>query len=498
MNLATIIESHPDDACALVSRGQHTTYGELRDQVARLRGGFAGLGLAPGDRLALACGNNWYFVVSYLAALGAGLVAVPLNPSAPAPEIERQLAQVDAKALVVTPAAADAVRSLDRGRLPALVHLVQTAGLGIPGATSLEDLVDAAPVPLVDRADDDLAVLIFTSGTAGAARAAMLTHGNLRSNLDQIQAADGRRQVPEDVSLGVLPSFHIFGLNVVLGLTLVSGSRVVLIERFDPSSAAEAIAAHGVTVIAGAPPMWHAWAGLPGLDPDTFSTVRIASSGAAKLPVETAQLFEDRFAVRITEGYGLTETAPVVTTATGTDAPWGSIGVPLPGIELRLVDAEGEDVLIGDPGEVWVRGPNVFVGYWNDQEATDEVFATGGWFRTGDIGVVDDDGHVFLVDRVKDLIIVSGFNVFPAEVEEVLAAHPAVVSCAVVGVAHPYTGEAVKAFVVLEEGRSADEEALVSWCAARLARYKCPDKVMFVDDLPVSPASGKLVRRALR
>jgi long-chain acyl-CoA synthetase len=497
MNLATIIDGHPDDACALVSRGHTTTYGELRDQVAAVRGGLVAMGLQPGDRLALACGNNWYFAVSWLAALGAGLVAVPLNPAAPAPEIARQLAVVGARALLVTPAAAKAVTALDRAGLPDLEFVIETAGLEVPGAVCLDDLLAHEPAPVAERADDDLAVLIFTSGTAGAARAAMLTHGNLRSNLEQIQTAEGRRQHPDDVSLGVLPMSHIFGLNVVLGLSLYAGSRVVLIERFDPSSAAEAIERHGVTVVAGAPPMWAAWASLPGLAPDTFATVRIASSGAAKLPVEAAQLFEDRFAVRITEGYGLTETSPVVTTATGAAAPWGSIGAPLPGVRVRLADPDGSDVLIGDAGELWVRGPNVFVGYWEDPEATASVFTDDGWFRTGDIGVVDDDGNLFLVDRVKDIIIVSGFNVFPAEVEEVLASHPAVAGCAVVGVPHPYSGEAVKAFVVLAEGRSADEDEVVAWCADRLARYKCPDKVMFVDELPVAP-SGKMLRRTLR
>jgi long-chain acyl-CoA synthetase len=497
MNLASIIDSHPDEACALVSRGRHTTYAELREQVASLRGALMSMGLQPGDRMALACGNNWYFAVSWLAALGAGLVAVPMNPAAPAPEMQRQLALVGARALLVTPAAARAAGGLDRSALPELEFLIETAGLGVASAVCLDDLMTHQPVPVVERDTDDLAVLIFTSGTSGEARAAMLTHGNLLANLEQIQQSEGRRQDPDDVSLGVLPMFHIFGLNVVLGLSLFAGSRVVLVERFDPSSAAEAIERHGVTVVAGAPPMWAAWASLPGLRPDAFATVRIASSGAAKLPVETAQLFEDRFAVRITEGYGLTETAPVVTTATGATAPWGSIGAPLPDMEVRLVDIDGHDVLVGDAGELWVRGPNVFPGYWQDPVATAEVFAADGWFRTGDVGVVDDDGYLYLVDRVKDIIIVSGFNVYPAEVEGVLADHPAVASCAVVGVAHPYSGEAVKAFVVLEPGRSADEDEVVAWCADRLARYKCPDKVMFVDELPVAP-SGKMMRRALR
>lgn len=497
MNFAAIIEPHPSSARALVSRGRPTTYGELRDQVAALRGGLLSLGLKPGDRVALACGNNWYFATSFLATVGAGLVAVPLNPAAPAPELQRQLQVVEASAVVVTPAAARAISGTDRESLPHLRHVIETAGIGIDGAVALDEMLEHEPAPVVDVGPDDPAVLVFTSGTSSAPRAAILTHRNLLANLEQIQAFEGRAQRPDDVSLGVLPMFHIFGLNVGLGLSLYAGSTVVLVERFDPSSAAEAIERHGITVVAGAPPMWSAWATLPGLDPRAFATVRVASSGAAKLPVETAQLFDDRFAVRITEGYGLTETSPVVTTATGTEAPWGSIGAPLPGVEVRLIGSDGEDVLVGDTGELWVKGENVFAGYWEDPEATAEVLTEDGWLRTGDVGVVDDEGHLFLVDRAKDLIIVSGFNVFPAEVEEVLAEHPAVHSCAVIGVPHPYSGEAVKAYVVAEAGRSVDEEGIVSWCADRLARYKCPEKVMFVEELPVAP-SGKLVRRVLR
>jgi long-chain acyl-CoA synthetase len=496
VNLATIVDPHPSDAVAIVSRGRATTYGELREQVARLRGGLVGLGLEPGDRLGIACGNNWYFAVTYLAALGAGLVVVPMNPAAPAPELTRQLDHTGVRALMVGPAAVRTVAGIDRGALADLEHLVAMTPGELEGAHGLDDLLGADPVPVVPREPGDPAVLIFTSGTAGHPRAATLTHGNLLANLEQIQASPGRRQRPDDVSFGVLPVFHIFGLNVILGLSLYAGSKVVLVERFDPSSAAEAIVNHGVTVIAGAPTMWAAWAALPDLAPTTFAEVRIASSGAARLPVETAQLFEDRFGVAISEGYGLTETAPVVTTATGGRAPRGSIGAPLPGIEVRLVDTDGRDVLVGDAGEVWVRGPNVFAGYWNDPEATEAAFEDG-WLRTGDVAVVDDDGHLYLVDRVKDLIIVSGFNVYPAEVEEVLIAHPSVQACGVVGVPHPHSGEAVKAFVVLKPGRSAEEDDIVAWCGERLARYKCPDKVMFVDELPTG-VTGKVLRRALR
>ncbi len=497
MNLATIIDPHPADTVAIVSRGKETTYGQLRDQVAGFRGGLVELGLEPGDRVGIACGNNWYFAVSYLAALSAGLIAVPLNPTAPTPELQRQLATIGARAIVVTPAAKVAVSGIDRAAVPVLEFVIATAAVDIDGAISLDDMVAHDPAPFVDRDEQDPAVLMFTSGTAGSPRAAILTHGNLYSNLRQIQGHEGRHQQVDDVSFGVLPLFHIFGLNVVLGLTLHTGSKVVLIERFDPQSGIEAIEKHGVTIISGAPPMWAAWASLPGVSPTAFSTVRIASSGAAKLAVEVAQLIEDRFDLHLTEGYGLTEASPVVTTAGGTHAPFGSIGTPLPDVEIRLLDEDGEDVLVGDAGEIHVRGPNIFSGYWNDPEATANALTPDGFLRTGDIAVVNDDGYLFLVDRAKDLIIVSGFNVYPAEVENVLIEHPAIDAVAVVGVPHPYTGEAVKAFVVLAPDVSAEEDDIIAWCSEHLARYKCPDKVMFVDQLPKG-AGGKVLKRALR
>lgn len=497
MNLASIIDTHPDEAVAIVSRRRKTTYGELRAQVAALRGGLAQLGVVPGDRVAIACGNNWYFAVSYLAVVGVGAVAVPLNPVAPARELERELRVTGCKVLTSGPAAEASIAGIDRSRLPDLQHVIAAPGTDLHDAVDLDGLLANGPAPTIDRGPDDLAALIFTSGTAGSPRAAMLSHGNLLSNLEQVQQLPARRQRPDDVVFGVLPLFHIFGLNVALGLTLYTGSSIVLVERFDPVSAIEAIETHGITVVTGPPTMWGAWASLPGSDPRAFASVRIAVSGAAKLPVETAQAIEDRFDLHIDEGYGLTEASPVVTSATGTPAPWGSIGTPLPGVEVRLVEPDGEDALVGDAGELWVRGPNVFKGYWNDPDASAAALTDDGWLRTGDIAVVNDDGFVFLVDRAKDLIIVSGFNVYPAEVEDVLIEHPAVNEVAVIGVAHPYSGEAVKAYVVLEDGMSAEEDDLIAWTAERLARYKCPNKVMFVDELPQGLA-GKVLRRALR
>jgi long-chain acyl-CoA synthetase len=500
VNLATILEGHPDGDTALLSRGQPTTYGELSGQVAALRGGLMAAGLEPGDRLAILAGNNWYFVATYLAALGAGLVAVPLNPLAPTPELAFELSTTGARGVVVTPAAGAAFAELDRSEVPDLEVVIETSGVDLPGAIVLDDLLTSEAVPIVERDPADLAVLMFTSGTVGSPRAAMLSHGNLRANLDQIVAAGARgdgAQQTGDVVFGLLPLFHIFGLNVVLDLTLMAGATVLLIERFDPSSAIEAVERHGVTMMSGPPTMWAALASLPGVTASSFGSVRSAVSGAAKLAPEVVADVSSRLGLQLSDGYGLTETSPVVASAAGTDAPIGSIGPAVPGVELRLVDTDGEDVLVGDSGEIWVRGPNVFPGYWNDPAATAAALTADGWLRTGDIGVVDDDGYVYLVDRAKDLVIVSGFNVFPAEVEDVLITHPSVAQAAVVGVAHPHTGEAVKAYVVLEAGTSADEDDIISYCGDRLARYKCPSKVMFVDELPHN-VTGKLLRRALR
>jgi long-chain acyl-CoA synthetase len=497
VNLATMIEAHPAEDVALISRGRTTSFGALRDQVAHIRGGLVGLGVEPGDRVVLVCANNWYFVATYLAALGAGAVAVPVNPLSPARALQSQLAEVRAKVAVVGPSGLAAVDALDRTALPELEHVITTSHDATEGTIRFDDLLAAEATPIVDRDADDHAVLMFTSGTAGSPRPAILSHGNLHANIDQVLAVREVQKVEGDVSLCVLPLFHIMGLNAILGVALTAGSAVLLMERFDPQSAAEAISRHNVTVVAGAPAMWGAWASLPGLPPGTFANVRMATSGAAALSQDVVDRMKQRFALDLYEGYGLTEASPVVTSGIGLDPKAGSIGAPLDGVEVRLVDEDGEDVLVGDEGEIWVRGPNVFKGYWGDDDGTCSVITDEGWLRTGDVGVVDDEGYLFLVDRAKDLIIVSGFNVFPAEVEEVLLEHPAIVDCAVVGVPHPYSGEAVKAFVVVAEGRHIEEDDVNAFAALHLPRYKCPEKVMFVDELPHGVA-GKVLRRQLR
>jgi long-chain acyl-CoA synthetase len=336
---------------------------------------------------------------------------------------------------------------------------------------------------------------MFTSGTAGSPRAAILTHGNLLENICQNNSTSDKIR-SDDVVFGILPMFHIFGLNVVLGMSLMAGACVGLVQRFDPVTAVETIAERKITIMPGAPPVWVALSLMEDVDPAIFSTVRIALTGAARMPDDAAERMQRKFGVQLREGYGLTEAAPVVTSSVGIEVKRGSVGRALDGVEVRVVDENAEDVPVGDSGEVWVRGANVFEGYWKDAEATARVLDEDGWLHTGDIAMVDDDGYLYLVDRAKDLIIVSGFNVYPAEVEDVLLRHPAVAEAGVVGVAHPHTGEAVRAFVVLRPGAEADEDALIDHCHDHIARYKCPSKVLVVDELPRN-VSGKLLRRAL-
>jgi long-chain acyl-CoA synthetase len=325
----------------------------------------------------------------------------------------------------------------------------------------------------------------------------MLSHGNLVANLDQMAQATILAHGEDDVVLLALPMFHIYALNVILGLTMRVGATAVLMERFDAVGSLDAVERHGVTILFGAPPMFVAWLNTPGAGARDLSSVRIAVSGAAPLPGAVLEEFEKRFGVPIWEGYGLTETAPGVTSnAMGEHPKPNSIGRPLPEVQIRLVDEHGEEVEEGDPGEIVVRGPNVFGGYWRQEAETSKAIRDG-WFHTGDVAYADENGYLYLVDRKKDLIIVSGFNVYPREVEEVLFRHPKVADAAVIGIPHPYTGEAVKAMIVLKPGERATEEEIVDFCKRSIARFKCPATVEFVTELPHTQ-TGKVLKRALR
>lgn len=497
VNIATLFAEHPKDRTAIVAGADRITYGQLETEVAKTRGVLTSLGLEPGDRVAILCATNFRFVRAWFGITGAGMVAVPLNPQSPAPEIERELASVGAKAVIAGPAGIAVLEAIDRAMVPTLRHVLRPSAVALPDSIDLDAMrSEVEPVGIAARSDTDLAALMFTSGTAGAPKAAMLSHGNLAANLNQTASTGGRQMRPDDVVLCVVPLFHILGLNSLLNYSLFIGATLILQERFDPMTVFDTVRDERVTVLIGPPTLWVALSQVDLVPEDALSTIRIAMSRAAMIPDRVVEDIAGRFGVRVLEGYGLTEAGPGVIIALEDDTPVGSIGRPLVGVEIRIVDDTGRDVVVGDAGEIIVRGPNVFAGYLDDPESTARVLDADGWLRTGDIAVVDDDGYIYIVDRSKDLIIVSGFNVYPAEIEEVLAAHSGVADAGVVGVPHPHTGETVKAFVVAEAGQEVEEDDLISWCAAELARYKCPTKIDLVDEIPRG-LGGKIQRRQL-
>ena len=497
MNLASIFDDHPHDRTAIVTGGERITFGQLSQEAATLRGALVELGLEPGDRVAVLCATNLRFVTAWFGLLGAGLVAVPLNPLSPPAELERELAAVGARAVIAGPAGVRALEEVSRAALPRLEFVLCPAGFSLADSIDLDALREQAePLPVMEGSEDDPAVLLFTSGTAGDPKTAVLTHGNLASNLRQSLALGAKVMRPDDVVLCVVPLFHIMGLNAVLNMSLLVGSTLVLQERFDPMTVFETVAEERVSVLIGPPTMWSALSQVDTVPADSLGTLRVALSGAALLSDRVVEDIMGRFGIRILERYGLTETSSTVCMACEDDVPLGSVGRPLPGVELRVVGFSGEEVGVAEPGEVWVRGPNVFSGYFDDPEATASVLDDQGWLHTGDVALVDDDGYVYLVDRLKDLVIVSGFNVYPAEVERALLTHPAVQEAAAVGVPHPHTGEAVKALVVVDQDDRVDEDELIEWCAGHLARYKCPSKVDVVDEIPTG-FGGKVLRRSL-
>ncbi|MGH3365043.1 MAG: class I adenylate-forming enzyme family protein, partial [Nocardioidaceae bacterium] len=337
---------------------------------------------------------------------------------------------------------------------------------------------------------------LYTSGTSGVPRAAMLSHRALLANIDQASQTRPAPVERTDIVLGVLPLCHVYGLNAVLGQVLLTGATLVLGQRFNPEETLRLVEAEQVTCVPVAPPVIVAWFGQEDIG-ERLRGVRTLLSGAAPLASELVRDFEARTGVPVEQGYGLTEASPIVTSTIGTPKHKpGSSGRALPGVELRVVDSSGHDVPADDPGEIWVRGRNLFSGYWPDG---DERPDAAGWLSTGDVGFLDEDGDLFLVDRLKELVIVSGFNVYPSEIEDVVAEVAGVAECAVIGVPDKRTGEAVKVYVVAAP--DADLAALparvTDHCAARLARFKVPADVEVVDALPHS-ATGKVAKGRLR
>ncbi len=462
------------------------TFEQIDAEVDRVARGLADRGVGRGERVVIAMPNVPHFVFAYFGALRAGAVAVPLNAMLSGPEITNVLEDAEPK-IVLTAGSA--------GRVAAQA----AAELAIPtvDATSWDELGSLGGRFAAAAEPDDIAVLAYTSGTTGKPKGAMLSHGNLLANLEQQSRIPEDRVTPDDVLLLVLPLFHIFGLNVPLGLLMKNAASGVLLERFEPVATLREVERHKITILFGAPPMYAAWATIPGGDQYDVSSVRLAVSGAAPIAPEVINAFRSMFGIEIDEGYGLTETAPTLTSNRMQPRPKpGSVGAPLPGVELRIVDEAGNDVELGDTGEIVVRGPNVFKGYWRQPEETERVFSDN-WFHTGDIAVQDEEGYIYLVDRKRDLVIVSGFNVFPSEVEAALLENPKVAEAAVIGVPHEYRGETLKAYVVLEEGAETTQEELLADVRTRLARFKLPETIEVVSELP-HLLTGKVLRRALR
>jgi long-chain acyl-CoA synthetase len=491
-NLAELVraaaQEHPTKP-ALIDDGRTVTWSELDSLVDQAAGGFLATGRAPGDRIGILLPNGIDFAVAYFGVLRAGLVAVPFNTAYTASELSYQVADA-ATTTVITDTELTGVLSDLSGD--------QLIVVGEPGG-SWDRLLNAGPATSVEAdasgaGGEDLALLLYTSGTSGRPRGAMLSHRALLANLDQMVRIDPPVVAPDDRVLLVLPLFHVYGLNSGLGMVAKVGSTGVLAQRFDPVETLALVREEQASCIVGAPPMYLAWSMLPDLG-ESLTSVRLALSGAAPLPPAVLSAVLESSGHHIFEGYGLTETAPVLTTTLCSPVPKaGSVGRPIPGVMVRIVNDFEDEVDEHDPGELVVHGDNLFSGYWPDGAGGPDE---DGWFRTGDIAYADADGDLFLVDRARELILVSGFNVYPREVEDVLRDHPAVEEVAVIGVPHPYTGETVKALVVLRPGAVLSADALIDHAAARLARFKCPTVIEFVDELPHS-LTGKVAKGRLR
>ena len=457
--------------------GSTVTWGQVEQRVAALAGGLQADGIASGDRVAVMLGNSSDFAVAYWGALRAGASIVPVNPAYTAPEREHLLTDSGATLLITGADTAE-------------------AGAGAPGVrvTTVQQL-DGPAVSFAATGGGDAAVICYTSGTTGRPKGARLSHANLLTNLDAFASLPLLALSDEDVLLGLLPFFHVFGLNVVLNAAARHGCCIAVADRFSPRGTAALLADQAVTIAYGAPPVFAALAALPA--EVELPALRAAISGADALPVRTWQRFADRFGLEILEGYGLTETSPVLaSTAAAPQVRPGTVGYGLPGVDLRVVAPTGDELPAGEVGEIQARGPNVFSGYHGRPAESAEVLRNG-WFSTGDLGEFDADGYLTIAGRLKDMVIVSGFNVYPREVEDALSSHPDVAEVAVLGVPDERTGERVQAVAVPVAGRELTSGALLDHARERLARYKLPRDVFIVEALPRLP-TGKVNRRRLR
>lgn len=474
--------------------GRALTYAELTEAVERVAAGLQRVGFGKGAVAAICTPNRPEFAIAFHAVARAGGAITTLNPASTRHEIERQLVDSGATVAFTVTGLAGLMREAGGARLAALYCFDREVGEHSFAALAS---TPAAPAPVPVNPARDVVALPYSSGTTGLPKGVMLTHRNLVANLLQLAAQD--EASPNDTTMAVLPFFHIYGLNVVLGRTLQVGSRLVTLSRFEMAGYLEAIERWGVTRLPLAPPTVLRLTEDPLVAEHDLRSVRVVLSGAAPLSPALTERVRARFGWRIKQGYGMTELSPGSHMQGPDPAHWrpGSVGVIHPSTEVRLVDPEtGEDAPGGGPGEIWVRGPQVMRGYLNRPDATAETVVEDGWLRTGDIATVEPDGNFFVVDRLKELIKYKGFQVAPAELEEVLLTHPEVADAAVIPAPDDEAGEVPRAVVVRRPDSDVGGEELMTFVAERVAPYKRVRQVEFAPEVPRS-ASGKILRRVL-
>jgi long-chain acyl-CoA synthetase len=513
LNLATVLETsareYPDKT-AVVYGGMRLTYAELDQAACRVASALRKAGIGPGDKVGLSCPNLPYFPMAYYGILKAGAVVVPLNVLCKRREVAYHLADSEAKAYFCF----EGTEQLPMGeegyagfsQTPNCEHFfLMTANPAAPcpydGARTFSEFIASEPdtFDTVQTRPDDTAVILYTSGTTGRPKGAELTHSNVTMNalMSRLMCETSAN----DVQLIVLPLFHSFGQVSQMNAGFLAGSTAVLLPRFDAEAVLRLFQDENVTIFCGVPTMY--WSLLNCPNAEQFDLARIARnlrlcvSGGAAMPVEVLHAFERKYQVPILEGYGLSETSPTAT-FNRLDRPRkpGSIGLPIWGVEVRVVDEEMNDVPVGEPGEIVIRGHNVMKGYYRRPVETAEAFR-GGWFHSGDVGKRDEDGYFYVVDRTKDMIIRGGFNVYPREIEEVLMTHPAISLAAVVGIPDEEHGEEIKAYVVPHAWANVTEAEIVEWARKEIASYKYPRIVEFRQSLPMT-ATGKVLKTELR
>lgn len=480
---------------AVIFGDREHTYLDLDASVTRVAKGLVSIGIKPGDRVAIMALNSDAYVFAYAGIMRAGASVVPVNPVLKPDEVAYMLRDSEAKAVIALEALKPVVEAA-AARLAHAPFVVTVGGGGEPGSLESWLSADATDGALPPVSAQDVAAILYTSGTTGRPKGAMLTHGNLVANATACRQAI--RFTEDDIIMTVLPMFHSYAATVGVVLPLLTGACIVVVERFAPLEVPGVFQRRKCTVLPCVPAMCVALLrARPHIPDDALDSLRLCVSGGAPFPVELMQRFEQAFGVTVIEGDGPTECGPVtsVNPVEGERKP-GSIGLPIPTVEMKIVNDDDEELPDGEIGEICVRGPSVMAGYLNQPEATAEAMR-GGWFHTGDLGYRDEDGYYYIVDRKKDMLIVGGLNVYPREVEEVLHTHPAVLEAAVIGVPDEIRGERVRAVVVLREGAQAQGPDLIRHCRERLANFKVPKDVVFVDELPKT-LTGKVLKRELR